>query len=248
MQLTSLNTWGGRRYDALADFVARTSHSVDIYCFQEVFNNAVHVEAGSAGILPEPDLYKKLQALLPEHRGYFQTSYKDDYGLATFVRTSLSVAAEHVTVVYREKGYVPPPDATWDHPRIAHTLSIDHENGMLHICNFHGTSGGGSKEDSPERLVQSQRLLKHLNSLNGKVVLCGDFNVTPATKSLSLLEAFPLRNLVREYGIESTRSALYTKTPHVVDYVLVSQNITVHDVAVPEETVSDHVPLVVDLE
>ena len=51
------------------------------------------------------------------------------------------------------------------------------------------------------------------------------------------------RNLIQEYKIDSTRSALYKKSEKFADYVIVSQNVEVKDFKVLKEEVSDHLPL-----
>ncbi len=71
----------------------------------------------------------------------------------------------------------------------------------------------------------------------------GDFNVLPETKSIQLLEAAGMRNLVREFGITSTRSPLYTKPEKYADYIFVSKDIEVASFEVLPDVVSDHMAL-----
>ena len=76
----------------------------------------------------------------------------------------------------------------------------------------------------------------------------GDFNLRPDTESVRMLEAAGLRNLVREYGIETTRTSLYDhrdKEPHA-NYAFVSAGIEVRDFRVLPDEVSDHAPLFLD--
>ena len=75
--------------------------------------------------------------------------------------------------------------------------------------------------------------------------MCGDFNLLPNTQSLAILEE-GMRNLIKEFGITSTRSELYTKSEKYADYILTSPDIAVHDFKVFSDTISDHLPLMVE--
>ena len=75
------------------------------------------------------------------------------------------------------------------------------------IAHFHGLWNGKGKGDCSERIDQSLRVRESLDSLEGKKILCGDFNLDIDTQSLTILEKGNV-NLIKEYGIESTRSHL----------------------------------------
>ena len=80
------------------------------------------------------------------------------------------------------------------------------------------------------------------------MVLCGDLNLLPDTKSLKMIEeGLKMRNLVTEYGITSTRTPLYTKEGKYADYILVGPGLTVKEFNVLPDVVSDHAPLCVDV-
>ena len=71
----------------------------------------------------------------------------------------------------------------------------------------------------------------------------GDFNLLPETQSIKKLESIGLRNLIKEYGVTSTRTAHYTKLEKYADYMFVSRDIEVADFKVLPDAVSDHSPL-----
>jgi endonuclease/exonuclease/phosphatase family metal-dependent hydrolase len=79
----------------------------------------------------------------------------------------------------------------------------------------------------------------------GKKILCGDFNLLPNTESIAMLEK-GMKNLVKEYGITSTRSHHYTKEHKFADYIIVSTDIKVANFEVLQEPVSDHLPLLLE--
>jgi len=79
-------------------------------------------------------------------------------------------------------------------------------------------------------------------------VLCGDFNLLPDTESLKRLEGIGLRNLIKEYGITSTRTSFYDKPAKFADYALVSEGIEVKDFKILPDEVSDHSPMYLEFE
>jgi endonuclease/exonuclease/phosphatase family metal-dependent hydrolase len=61
-----------------------------------------------------------------------------------------------------------------------------------------------------------------------------------------MLEAAPLRNLVAEFGVASTRTSLYTRPEKFADYVFVSAGVEVRGFRVLPDEVSDHAPLMLE--
>ncbi len=58
------------------------------------------------------------------------------------------------------------------------------------VVNFHGLWNGKGKTDTPDRIAQSQNILRFLEGVDGEIILCGDFNLLPDTESLRMFEAF----------------------------------------------------------
>jgi hypothetical protein len=63
-----------------------------------------------------------------------------------------------------------------------------------------------------------------------------------------MLEEAGLRNLIKGYGITSTRTSLYKKEHRFADYTFVSENISVIDFKILPEEVSDHNAMYLDFE
>ena len=99
MKLVSLNTWAGRVFDPLMDFVAEQGRDTDVFCFQEVFDTPT-----SAEIVDEhyrTKLFYELRKRLPEHTGHFASAAEGHgffgpvdfplfWGLAMFLRNGLN--------------------------------------------------------------------------------------------------------------------------------------------------------------
>ena len=85
-----------------------------------------------------------------------------------------------------------------------------------------------------------------------KIIFGGDFNLDINTNALRLIEGEHYRNLIKEFGVTSTRTKAYRDynkdgVSLYADYVLVSQNVNVRSFQVHNETLaSDHAPLVVE--
>ncbi len=243
MKLITLNTWGGRRHDDLISFLKREAGTTDVFCLQEV----LHEAAGKVRQYTENhvDLLRDIRAVLPEHAVYFHPYIADFYGQAMFVRsTSQPVKVEDI-FVYEFRGY--DPDDLARSARNVQIATFDAPK-KFSIVNFHGLWNGKGKGDSSERLEQSRKIIETLKSIEGEIILCGDFNLNPDTESLAIIEAAGLRNLVKEFGITSTRTSFYKKEGKFADYVMVSKGIKVKDFKVLPDEVSDHAPLMLDFD
>lgn len=252
MKLISLNTWGGRAgIQNLLSFF--TNHrDADIFCLQEVWNGGEHMEGRVAGgaklVNISFKLFQEIGQSLPEHVGFFRPHVGDHYGLAMFVKKSLKITEEGEFFVYKEKGYVSPLESG-NHARNIQYVAFETGRGIRTVVNFHGLWNGGGKIDSEDRLLQSDKIANFLDDLISPYVLCGDFNLLPETESLKKLENLGLKNLIKEFEVNSTRTSFYTKSENkFADYVLVNKGIIVKDFRVLPDEVSDHAPLFLDFE
>jgi endonuclease/exonuclease/phosphatase family metal-dependent hydrolase len=250
MKIVSLNTWGGRAgKEGLLDFFSRHNHKVDIFCLQEIWS-APYENMDIATLEKYKDVMAyglgEVTKLLPEYVPYFRPHHLDNYGLLTMVHKDLVVTEEGEVFVHKEKGYIPPDDVG-HHARNVQHITIEHNGRQLHVLNFHGLWNGQGKGDSEDRLAQSEKIISFCKNLTGEIVLMGDFNLLPETKSITLLEEFGLKNLIKEFGITSTRTSHYTKSEKFADYAFVSKGLVVKDFKVLPDEVSDHAPLYLEI-
>ncbi len=114
------------------------------------------------------------------------------------------------------------------------------------VVNFHGLWNGKGKNDTPDRIEQSEKIRDFIaTKASGKVILIGDFNLEPHTQSMAILEV-DMRNLIAENGITSTRSHLYKWPNKFADYAIVSKDLPVKKFEVLPDVVSDHLPLMLE--
>lgn len=253
MRLLCLNTCGGRHYDALMSFVTEQAKTLDILCFQEVFHTiGARTQAHNA----RANLFSELEAALPAFTGYFTSpEYGFDYqgkvdyplwfGPATFVRRTHPVILQGDFMIHGERQAR--GEQHQNAPRNIQFVQVQHEETPYLIYNVHGLWTGNGKQDTRERLEQSHRILTCIRSHLGRKVLCGDFNLEPDTQSIQMLEV-DMRNLITEQGIETTRSALYTKDCPWADYTFVSSDIQVKQFEALDVNISDHRPLLLEFE
>lgn len=254
MKVISLNTWGGRggKEKLLAFFAAH--EDTDVFCLQEIWSAPYdHLEGHAAGGLDinHSDIMvhglQEISDLLKDHVAYFKPHHLSNYGLLMMVKKNLDVISEGEVFVHKEKGYIPDGDVGL-HARNVQYVTIATEKGSRSVLNFHGLWNGGGKGDAEDRLIQSDRIIQFTQTLSDPYVMCGDFNLLPNTESIKKLENSGLRNLIKEYGITSTRTNFYTKPEKFADYALISKGIEVKDFKVLPDEVSDHSPLYLEFE
>ncbi len=271
------NTWGGRRlrphlkelerYNAVADvcFFAEVHH------FETTGERAVRVNHNPK----EPPLtinqydlmIRKLQNfdchLTPAraHAIACQTrnvTYANvGFGNVRAFRNSAPVLDHGSPTVF---GTLGEKSTSGVNPRALDYAVIGGPSGCTIVAHLHGLwIEGNTKGDAPERDEQSEGVRRVLRILSeqystDRIILGGDFNLNPNTAALRHLEEgdgaedIPLRNLIREYEVTSTRTRDYRHYDEpgyslFADYVLVSEAIEVIDFAVLEKSASDHMHL-----
>ena len=93
-----------------------------------------------------------------------------------------------------------------------------------------------------------KNIVEFLKTIAHPYILCGDFNLLPDTESLKMFEAAGMRNLVKEFGVTSTRSSFYKKPHRFADYTLASDGVTVHDFKILPDEISDHLAMYLEFE
>ena len=243
MKLVTLNIWGGKLKRPLLEFFKKYSQEVDIFCLQEVFHHgkSTYHRYDDADM----NIFSRIAAVLSRYNGHFTTPQTDEFGLAIFVRKTIPVAKVGETYVFRWKNARVGDDGKTLGKHLQF-VQFQHKGKSFTIINFHGLWIGGDKNDTPDRLQQSQNIVKFINTLKGKVILAGDYNLLPNTQSTHLLEAAGLRNLVTEYKITNTRSPFYARPEKFADYILVSLDVNVTNFCVLPDVVSDHLSLLIE--
>ena len=245
MKLISLNLQGGLIYGPMMEFIKKYSSDTDIFCFQEVFNNATAIRPilGNA----RPKLFSELNSLLLNFNGYYSTPVEHDVGgLAIFIKKTFVVTRINDVIIFPELNKTENEnDANYfSMGRNLQFIEFYYSEKKYTIFNFHGMWIAKGKLDSDRRIEQSRRIRKFFDESIGAKILCTDLNVKPNTKSLGILKEGN-RDLIQEYGVTSTRSSLKNR-PEIVDYVITSPEVEVERFEVLKDEVSDHLQLLME--
>jgi len=193
------------------------------------------------------NLFNEIKEMIPDFVGYFSQQVSG-VGSSTFVRNNIQVKnTETIQILTADElAHIKRPNGNSYYPRIMQVISLKNPN--LTIYNFHGIPGSG-KQDTPERKLQTERLLETLGKDGNPKILVGDFNLEMETKAVSDLEN-NMKNLVKEYGFTTTRNHYYENyiTTPFSDYVFVSNDLQIKDFEVLSDEVSDHLALSLEFE
>lgn len=240
MKLITLNTWGGRINKPLLDFIERNKN-IDIFCFQEINNNA------SDDMLDSPkeedkNLFFSIKNLLPEFTGYFSPQVSG-VGHAIFIKNELDVDHVEWHPILDKEEIINMPDPF---PRILQSIHLKNIN--LSIYNFHGVPKA-EKKDTPVRDIQTIRVMEIISKDKNPKIIVGDFNLNPDTKAIATFES-KFVNQIKESGYPTTRSRYYNKLKDFpfADYIFTSHEIKILEFKVLSDEVSDHLPLLLNFE
>lgn len=249
MKIIFLNTWAARLQKPLLEFLENHKDDVDVFCFQEVFNKHTGKTSDyintDEGDTDTADTFKKI---LTGHNMYYcPIDAIGTYGLAMFLKKDIEVVEHNSIFLYSNPNYNC-EDLTSDHNRKMQWVKLKntkHEEFL--VVHVHGFWSNLGKEDTSERIVQSEIIKDFLVQYkNEAVILGGDFNLNPDTKSINILDQHMI-NLIRENNILTTRTSVHTGRSKFADYVFVSPSVAVQDFKVLPDVVSDHAILFVDV-
>lgn len=254
MKLITLNVWGGKLYEQYAEFIKTHSADTDIFCFQDMlFGKEPEFSPIQKGRI---NLFQETEKILKDFDSFIYRDPEESYfhgellplsigcGQAIFVRKNLKVLENggfrsHPDSPYHKGGDMVSGRCQW--------VKLELEGDDLTVLNLHGLwQRDSKKKDTPERVEQSRKIKDFFDGHNGKKILCGDFNIVNDGNAMSMLEE-GMVNLVKKYGIASTRSSYYPKEEKFADYILTSPDIeAVTFKALPDE-VSDHLALYLEV-
>ena len=249
MKIIILNTWGSRSDKEFSDFLIK-NQEVDVFCFQEILK-------GGNGRTSRGELknsYEFTSKILTNHYGYF-AKYPDgsyygedssgldfEFGLACFAKKIYKKSfINSVSLNDREQKW---SDYTG---RISVGTAMGIKVLDFIIINVHGIWQGGIKKDTEAKIEQSRRIIELVNKNEGRKIICGDLNLNSDTECIKMIENLPMRNLIKEYKITSTRTSLYTKNDRLADYVFVDNGIEIINFQVLPDEISDHAALELDI-
>ncbi len=249
IKIVSLNLWnGGRLFAPMRDFLV--DQQADIYCLQEVYD-------GHDDQLE--DRYRTvelLKAAFPDYMAYFAPVYADtrvdgDIEEGNFILSRFPL-------IERENFFIDVPfarlsqDNTTDFsgfPSPLQRVVMEVGGKKLTLMNVHGPVNHNGTEDTPRRLHLRDRILERVTEYT---IVAGDFNLQPQTQTISGLEAKLQTVFVHDRGTSFNLSRKdLVKYPGyataVVDMMFATPSLRVLSGEMPQVDVSDHLPLVAEL-
>lgn len=227
MKTIFLNVWHANRKTELTTFISDHQPTTDVFCFMEA----------------EPDTQRYLRELLLDYTEYTAEKTANERGiisLAIYVRKPLRVVS------------VQPLLQDTPGAGLALLAYIEQDGHLFSVTAVHGISfGGDTKLDTPGRIVQSQTIIDALKDSNMPAIVGGDFNLLPETKSISLFAEAGYADLIADYEIKTTRNRLiWERYPDTIqyyaDFAFTNTGLSVQSFSVPNNEVSDHLPLIVE--
>ncbi len=264
MKLISLNTWGGCLFESLITFIKDNAKNTDFFCFQEI----LHTPDSSMDVqTPNHHLFSEVTNILPDFTGFFAAA-QDNYesitngpseatlGLAIFVKKKYVINDKGDFFINNQRNsFVPPDYATM--PNNLSYIQLNIGGKHLTICNVYGAACPVNKLDSPDRILQSQKILNFVLSQPGEKIIAGDFNLLPNTKSIYMFEENGFHNLIKDFNIFTTRGSTIKKLKpelgtgeygwqEFADYTFVSSGVKTIEFLVPDLPISDHLPMILE--
>lgn len=227
MKIVFLNVCHGEMGENLINFMREQSLDTDIFCLEEANKG--------------PGLF--CEGLLPKHQFVIVGKILRDgsnFFQAMCVRKEFQIIGSETLLE--------------ENPDMGLGLYAHIRDGSrdAHILNIHGVPQPGTKLDNPDRLEQSSDIISFLKNKRGPVIVGGDFNLLPETKSVQMFSEHGYRNLIEDFAIPMTRNEIAWKKfggerQYFADYVFVNSGVDVKKFSVPHLLVSDHLPLILEI-
>lgn len=242
MKLLSLNVWQGRLERVLLRHLETLD--VDFACMQE----AVDIPGQSLGLVSS---YQTVGNSLRLDQQFFSKLISTNLGsksinFGNVIYSNVSFSSTSSVFTYGEYSEDHDFDTDDYNIRAFQHVLVDVKGKKLNIINHHGHHIDAHKLGDEETERQVSEILEYIRKLNGAVVLCGDFNLSPESRSIKLIDA-KLHNLSVEYSLKTTRSNL-THKKEVCDYIFVNDQVKVNSFEMDNNVISDHNALLLDFD
>ena len=242
MKLVQLNVWGGRLQSQIANFLAE--QQPDVLCLQE----AISFNKDDAAVfITIENIQKANQLQYAVIAPVFSFNLMN--GEARFGNCILSrFPVQKSEIVFTHLEHQENFDFNEHDSNMRNFIHavIKDESRAFNILTHHGYHIPDHKNGDKETLRQMKQIGQYIDQLGGPVILAGDFNLSPYSRSLGQLNT-RLTNLSIKHHLKTTRTSLTHKT-EVCDYIFVNKEIKVKKFYAANEVVSDHKALVLDFD
>jgi endonuclease/exonuclease/phosphatase family metal-dependent hydrolase len=245
LKIVQVNIWQGKFGQQIIDFLQ--AEKPDFVCMQEV--NDLPGRSGYSFFATLDEIKQGAAFNHAFMSATYSSRYMErelDYGNAILSR--LTPAAEET--IFTNGQYIKNFDMMQSkgegNNRNLQHMTVQLNGRSLHILNHHGYWVYGSKAGNDETLRQMKIIADVIDSLDGPIILCGDFNLSPDSQSLNLINQ-RLTNLSAKHGLKNTYSQFSTREA-VCDHIFVNDQVKVERFEMSEVLISDHKALILDFE
>lgn len=241
IKVVCLNLWiGGILFDPIVDFLKR--ENPDICLLQEVFDD---------------DNYASLQKQLEFPYSHFAPAFDEIIDDKKVVQGNVILSKfplHEIGVTYYDVPYGIRDnrrEAYQFTPRNLQHVSTTISKTTLHVFNTQGIWGEDGW-DSERRVAMAEHIVNEIGNTT-PFVLAGDFNLQPKTKTIGIIEK-KAKNVFKDelqtsFNIKRKDLVNFPGfATAVVDMIFVSPEMKVISHYCPTVDISDHLPLIVELE
>ncbi len=240
MKLMQLNAWGGRVDHSLKDLLM--DERPDFFCGQEIIS---YPKGDSLLFFTAEEIEQAIDAKYSAFGATASIPYMK--GQAEFGNIIISkqpiIKSE---VVFTNLDFVEDfsfEEYDYNIRNFVHAV-VETNGKKLNLITHHGHHVRDHKKGNEDTDRQMKIIHDYIKELEGPVILTGDFNLEPTSKSLEELNSL-LVNLSTKNNLQTTRNELTTKT-EVCDYIFISKDIKVKKFYVHQKLVSDHQALILE--
>lgn len=248
LKVIQVNIYKGKYLDNLISFLKL--QSPDIIFMQEVTSGVVNLNGDYA------NLFEVLKRKLG-YDGVFYASAtildKPDSFQGNAVLTRHTIERSEVIHLNRQSPMTLEvfgnSDFFPEFPRSIVEALIDINGIKIYGLSSHG-AWTAPPTDNKENFRQAKLIANHLKNLDRPFVMGADMNMPPETRVIRTIEK-SAKNLIHGSGIvQTTHPTVHKIVPrgYLVDYVFTSSEFKKKSIIAPEILVSDHLPLVAELE
>jgi len=248
IKFIQINFYKGKYLEALLDFLI--NEKPDLIAMQEVSSGCVNFCEDKT-----VDLFELIKEKLG-FEGIFNKDFeilepKGTFGNAVFSR--FKIVDKNVLTLKEpmELPFKKLNDESFSPfiPRHLLDATVDFDDKQIHAISWHGT-WTAPPTDTDETLRQANLVAGYLKSLNEPFILGGDLNATPQSKTVGIVNSVANNLMMNSSVLETTNLKIHKIAPRgfLVDYIFTSDHFKLKKLTVPQITVSDHLPIVAELE
>lgn len=242
-----VNIYKGKYFDDLIEFLK--NEKPDFVSMQEVTGGDANLGSN------RDDLFSKICKVTglsgAINRDYDLTDRAGFMGNAVFSKFKLVDKQMVILSPYQKLDFVTSESDSFWPKGPKHLLDCTFEIGgfFMHAMSVHG-AWTAPPEDTPETLRQAGIIANYLEKTKGTFVLGGDFNAVIQGKTIGLINEVANNLLFNSGVLETTNPKVHKIKPrgYLIDFIFTSRDIKLKSLTVPKITVSDHLPVIAEVE